>query len=131
MNKAAGLAALVFVAVVAVLWTQRDDPDVEVPNTEPVTVTYHVRGNADSVDITVETPTGTQQASDRALPLRMGSESGLAITGFLPGDFVYISAQATSDGSITCTIENSAGEVIAENTSQGEFSIATCEGSAS
>jgi hypothetical protein len=51
---------------------------------------------------------------------------------FHPGDFVYFSAQAKEgSGSLTCRIVRvDDSTVISENTSSGEFSIATCQGKA-
>jgi hypothetical protein len=53
---------------------------------------------------------------------------GLELTGFGPGDFVYFSAQNTSEyGTLTCTIKVG-GVPISENTATGAYAIATCEG---
>jgi hypothetical protein len=136
MNKAGGRTVLVLLAIgvaSAYWWSSRDqDTDIDTSAYEPVHVTYHVTGSADGVDITFETPDGTAQGAGKAVPLGApGEEPGMRISGFLPGDFVYISAQNTGeDGTVTCRIVGSDGATISENTSDGAYAIATCNGMA-
>jgi hypothetical protein len=46
----------------------------------------------------------------------------------LPGQFLYVSAQITTSGSITCTILID-GTPVQTATSHGQYTIATCSGS--
>ena len=95
--------------------------------TTPVQVKYEVEGTASSVDITIETPSGTSQGSDKSVPLRTDAGNGITLS-FPRGSFVYISAQNQGeDGTVTCRITVD-GEVVSENTSSGAYSIATCDG---
>jgi hypothetical protein len=83
-------------------------------------------------DITIATPTGTAQEQDVDVPLMNESGTrGLHFTDFAPGDFVYISAQNSSElgGTLTCAIEVD-GVRISENTASGEYAIVTCKGRA-
>jgi hypothetical protein len=61
-----------------------------------------------SADITYQTPTGSSQQEGVDVPLTMekSGEQGMELTGFSPGDFVYLSAQISSEygGSLTCRI---------------------------
>lgn len=93
-------------------------------------VVYEVEGTATGISVTMETPTGTSQASDRGVPLgKEGQAPGVTMT-FNAGDFVYISAQNEGEsGDITCRITID-GVVVSENTAAGAYSIATCKGSA-
>lgn len=82
-----------------------------------------------SADITVSTPTGTVQ---KTVDLPMKTKDGqIGVRGDAPaGSPLYISAQKNDAyGSITCRIYSS-GELISENTSSGDYSIATCKGTA-
>ena len=84
-------------------------------------------------DITVETPDGTEQANV-SLPLKMKDGSIGYEKAFMPGNFVYISAQKGDyEGSITCRItvsdiDGANSRVISENTSSGDYAVATCRG---
>jgi hypothetical protein len=49
---------------------------------------------------------------------------------FSPGAFVYLSAQNKGYGALTCRIRAEDGSVIAENTANGQYAIATCTGQA-
>jgi hypothetical protein len=92
-------------------------------------VTYDVAGTAASVDVTIETPTGTSQATVDTPMMNKAGTRGLTFQ-FRPGSFVYVSAQNNgASGTVTCKIKVD-GIVIAENQSQGAYSIATCDGSA-
>jgi hypothetical protein len=93
-------------------------------------VIYEVEGSARSVNITIETPSGTSQQNDLVVPIvNKAGETGLRST-FTAGDFVYISAQNQGEhGTVTCRI-TSDGVVISENTASGAYAIASCKGSA-
>jgi hypothetical protein len=93
-----------------------------------VSVTYSVSVNgyqeneleADA-DITYETPTGVQQDE---------VDDGWSRTfTFVRGEFVYISVQNMTEGTVSCSIEVN-GTTNAANSSSGEFKIATCDGRA-
>ena len=78
--------------------------------------------------MTAETPSGTTQQSPD-LPLRTkNGDTGLRYE-FDRGAFVYLSAQTNEIGSITCRITVD-DKVISEVTSTGQYSIATCDGTA-
>ena len=72
-----------------------------------------------TVDITESTASGTTQHADEYLPY---SDTTTSV-------FKYISAQITNEsgGEITCTIKDSAGNVVAKNTASGFASIVTCQ----
>lgn len=83
-----------------------------------------------SADITMETPTGTNQQSV-SLPLtsKQTGEEGLTLS-FKSGSYVYISAQKDEHyGEVTCRIYVD-DELISENVATGKYSIATCKGTA-
>ncbi len=101
-----------------------------------VQVGYFVTGSATSADITYNTPTGTGQQSGVDVPLNLKSQAGAEPPGgsgihytMTSGSFVYLSAQNKGDGDVTCRIDVD-GVTVSENTSSGEFAIATCQGSA-
>lgn len=93
-----------------------------------VTVLYEVEGTAKWADVTMETPTGTEQLSPDVPMVRKDSgKPGLQMT-MSSGHVVYLSAQnKDSYGNIRCRI-TAAGTVISENTSSGGYAIATCNG---
>ena len=128
------VSAVLALALVGFVLAQLGSEPVDSPATRPAPaqreVTYEVEGTIQVVDITVETPTGSSQQSDLAVPLTNNEgEVGLTMM-FEAGDFVYISAQNPLDsGDVTCRITVD-GEVISENTATGGYSIATCKGSA-
>ncbi len=92
-------------------------------------VTYEVTGSAPGADITLVDGTGQiTQARGKAVPL--SGKDGLTGIHFTAraGQRLYVSAQNTgSAGTLTCRILES-GRVVATNTSQGGYSIVTCEG---
>lgn len=99
-------------------------PEADYTPPAPPQVTYEVEGSADTVDVTIETPSGTSQESGQALPWTSSAYDG---TEFQLG-FLYVSAQNQGDtGTVTCRI-TVGDEVVAENTSTGEYSIAQCQG---
>ena len=115
------------------VWTVRSSDDspgsIDARQSGVVEVVYYVDGTARSADITIETPTGTSQQSVDIPLVNRGGTRGLRFT-FSPGSFVYISAQNRGEtGTVRCGIEID-GITIAENTSQGAYSIAQCDGSA-
>lgn len=92
-------------------------------------VLYEVEGTATSVDITMETPSGTSQGANKKVPLanKETGKRGISLT-MERGDFVYISAQNQgSSGTLTCKISVD-GVVIAKVTSSGAYTIASCKG---
>jgi hypothetical protein len=90
-------------------------------DTYPETVIYRVYGDAYLADITMQVPTGTRQVANIELPAEE--------TWLMPsGAFVYVSAQNNDEsGSITCEIVVD-GKVISRNTSEGGYTIASCQG---
>lgn len=91
----------------------------------PVDVVYEVEGDGTYFSMTAQSPTGTVQSQPK-MPLRRTDGKPMVQT-FERGEFVYLSGQSQNGTSITCRIKVD-GEVISENTSTGEFAIATCEG---
>ena len=93
------------------------------------TVVYEVEGSAESVSVTLQTPTGISQQNDLSVPvINKAGTQGLRIDAFPQGEFVYISAQNEGEfGDVTCRITVD-DEVISENTASGGFAIATCQG---
>ena len=94
----------------------------------PTVVTYDLTGSAESADITYATPSGTAQQQGVDVPLTMEDtgERGLSFDTFGGTAFLYISAQNTGSGYLTCTIAVD-GTVVATNTASGEYAIATCQ----
>lgn len=93
-------------------------------------IVYYLTGTAHGADLTLSLgPAGQSQQSDVAVPLTNKSGSpGLRFTAS-DGDFLYISAQNKGFGSLTCRITED-GVTVAQNTSSGEFTIVTCDGTA-
>lgn len=126
------VAVVVVVAVVVASQNGDDGGGRRAATIEPVYVIYEVEGSTDYADITYETPSGTaQQSPDVPMVMAAGSDRagqrGLRVGAFLPGEFVYISAQNNrSHGTITCRISTEAGVVLAENTSSGGYAVASC-----
>ncbi len=125
------LAMVAMFALMAVFTDDSSEPAVKAPVAAPPVVVYNVEGSASGADLTMETPTGTSQATGRSVPLTTkDGQQGLTIRGFRHGAFVYISAQNTGgSGDLTCSITVD-GVVISENTAQGAYAIATCKGTA-
>lgn len=89
----------------------------------PGSVTYEISGTAETVSITMETPTGTSQQAEVSLPWESSSQD------FNVGDSVYVSAQNEGEsGTVRCKITGMTGKVLAENSSSGAYTIATCSG---
>jgi hypothetical protein len=78
----------------------------------------------------MEAPDGTRQETGRALPLRTSNNTPCVAYTFYAGDFIYISAQNEGgSGTVICTIKVN-GRVVANNTSDGAYTIATCSSTA-
>ena len=96
------------------------------PPTTKLEVRYTVKGKATKADLTLENQLGgTEQKKDVPLPYELNFQA-------TPGQFLYISAQNTTDSthtSITCEIRVN-GVVTEKSVSDGQYSIATCSGSA-
>jgi hypothetical protein len=105
-----------------------DDDSSSGGGSKTVSVLYEVEGTAESATITAQMPTGTTQASGKAVPLtRTDGTRGIKVD-FPREAFVYISAQNEgASGDITCRITVD-GVVVSENTASGGYTIATCQG---
>jgi hypothetical protein len=84
-----------------------------------LTITYRVTGNG-SADLTLENASGNTEQYTVGLPY---SKSFLVN----PGAYLYISAQQTGSGNVTCDILAN-GQVIETASSSGEYVIASCSG---
>jgi hypothetical protein len=96
-----------------------------VPTTAPtLDVVYEVTASKGGANLTYNNQGGnTEQRKVHTLPFKQTYTVA-------PGHFLYLSAQTTSrDARITCRILVN-GKVAEEATSQGDFVIATCSGSA-
>jgi hypothetical protein len=134
MRAKAVLTAILAVVFVAACNTSTPTDVVanetsELPFSTPskAQVLYEVEGTTDYADVTVATPTGTEQVSPDIPMARKTGEAGLEVL-FSRGEFVYILAQNNrSHGTISCRITVD-GVVISENESKGGYAIVTCEG---
>lgn len=96
-----------------------------------VEVEYDVTGTTKCADLTLTTPTGIEQAADKAVPLDFDGERRGARYTFATGEYVRVSAQSCSGRNLTITCRILVeGRVIAENTSSGPYAIASCDGTA-
>jgi hypothetical protein len=88
-------------------------------------------GAATTADITYKTPTGIEQQQGVDVPLMSaGGGAGITLTQVASGQFLSISGQLKGDAQdITCSITVD-GTVVAQNTSSGEFAIASCDATA-
>jgi hypothetical protein len=134
-----GGAVVIVVAVISVFASgalgRRDVPLVP----QSVTVTYEIETsdpNGAIANITYSTPSGIAQQEDIDVPLTRKSDGGRGIQFTVPaGTFMQISAQLstananTGPTDISCRIR-SGDAVVAENTSTGQFAIASCQGHA-
>jgi hypothetical protein len=106
----------------------------EEPKPRPAPVLHDVRyltgGSAQYGDVTMATPGGgTKQENGVDIPLRLedASEDGRPFSTFRAGEFLYLSVQNGEErGTVSCSIEVD-GRVVASNSSQGGFAIATCK----
>jgi hypothetical protein len=90
---------------------------------QPITVTYLVAGTAPSVNLTYRNADGgTSQLRDVAIPWSLTFTTTRSA-------FLYVSAQNTGDGVVTCSIAADDAEV-QTSVSNGRFVIATCSGNA-
>jgi hypothetical protein len=128
---------VVLLIVAAAIWAlfsvwrdgrEADATDPPAPTTRSVaTVLYEVEGSVEWADVTLRTPTGTEQLTpDVPLHTKSG-KTGLTYE-FPAGGFVYIAAQMKdSFGTIRCRITVN-GIVVAENESSADYGIAQCQG---
>jgi hypothetical protein len=129
-----GVIAAILALLVALgsVQQRRDEAEREqraaefVEATTPSKVIYQVTGDGTYFSMTASTPDGSVQANPD-LPLRTKGGEPFTFEA-MPGEFLYISAQIQNGTTITCRIAVD-DVVIAENTSTGSYSIATCEGS--
>lgn len=94
------------------------------------TVSYEADGvDTKAGNYTLRSADGGTRQGDADLPLmNKAGGVGLQLSGFQPGDFVYLSVQNENGfGSVTCRIVVD-GRTISENTSTGGYTIATCQG---
>lgn len=94
------------------------------------TVSYEADGDGTNAGTyTLRSADGGTRQGNADLPLTNKAGSlGLKLTGFGSGDFVYLSIQNENGyGSVTCRIVVD-GVTISENTSDGGYTIATCQG---
>ena len=116
-------------ALVATSGCSSEEPEPAAPKL--VTVTYEVVGDLQSADVTMQTPTGTSQQTV-AVPIKNQSGGDGLSFKMREGAFAYIAAQngdSDSYGPIQCRISVD-GRVVSENSSTGQFSIATCKAAA-
>lgn len=93
-------------------------------------VWYRAEGvGTEAASYTLRSDDGGTVQGDINLPLtNQQGETGLTFTGFMSGDSVYLSVQNAADsGSVTCRIFVD-GTEISNNTSDGAYKIATCQG---
>lgn len=144
MKSANAIGVIACVALLGLSACSAGSSSTPVSAAKPSTVTvlYEVDGTASGADITIETGDGTSQQSVKVpLTSKSSGKQGLTFT-MQRGSFVYISAQNKGKmrpgasvnspdfyGSLTCRITVE-GTVISENTTTGEYGIASCKGSA-
>lgn len=96
------------------------------------TVTYTVTGDSTDSDITWSTYTdgasGTEQASDAALPWTKEVTVKGSTEGFSFNSFTLSAMNGETGGDITCEIKVD-GEVVSTKTASGQYASATCTGS--
>lgn len=130
------LVILGLVTALVAAWVNSGDDSEDTSSTyqKPTlrSVQYQLTGSAAGADLTWTDGRGqTTQATGKAVPLT--DEDGVpgAIRfSAAAGSFLYFSAQNTgSFGDLTCRIVVD-GEVVAENTSSGGYSIVSCNATA-
>ena len=84
-----------------------------------ITVKYELTGTVYRVSLTLENDTNGMEQGDFNIPYEHTWKN------FEHGDFVYISAQALTNGKLTCQIKVN-NTIIASATSNGKYQIATC-----
>lgn len=107
------------------------------PQVTPIVTTHTVVYEAEApgssgprtANYTLQSEDGGTRQGDIDLPLRnQNGTTGLTFTGFSSGDFVYLSVQNGDEyGTVTCRITVD-GTVVSENSSDGGYAIATCQG---
>jgi len=93
-------------------------------------VLYEAEGeDTTEASYTLRSDNGGTVQGDVDLPLKnKAGGTGLTMSGFKSGAFVYLSIQnGKGYGSVTCRITID-GKVVSENTSHGGYKIATCTG---
>jgi hypothetical protein len=93
------------------------------PSTTAPSVIYKIEGTANTVDVTLNNPTGgTEQYSNVAVPVQYSYDS-------FSDNFVYISAQNNGEtGTVTVSIYVN-NNLFKTSTSSGAYVIATASGS--
>lgn len=129
------IGSLIVALVLMQQWADRDDSAVDEDDSETVAVSptvvvvYEVEGSAGGADITLQTPTGTEQVTaDLPLMSRAGLR-GLRFD-FPRGAFVYLSAQKDDVGGVVRCRITVDGYVVSENESTAAYGIASCQGRA-
>jgi hypothetical protein len=106
----------------------KSQPAKDVPAVDRSCIRYTVTGSARGANVTYATLTGTSQASVAVPMTTTDGHVGARLCGFGSGDQLYISAQNQgASGDVTCEIRVSGIGVVSRNTSQGAYSIATCQ----
>lgn len=120
------LLSVIFVGLIAVGSWGISQPRTATTHTVVYTASADsVTGSGRSGMLTLETENGGTSQAVVDLPF-----SGTSTT-FHRGDFLYISVQNQQPaGSVTCRITVD-GKVVSENTSDGGYTIATCQGKVS
>ncbi|NMH93509.1 PASTA domain-containing protein [Pseudonocardia bannensis] len=92
---------------------------------EPVsdTWTYKVTGPHKAMITYAAKGGNTSQVSSAKLPWSKSVES----PGYASMSFAYVSAQNSGGGTISCQIIAPSGNVVSENSSEGEYAIVTCQ----
>lgn len=124
------LVIVAVLAVAAVAWWGTHSSKHASFESSTVTIVYRVHGTAAVADVTVTSATGTQQRQGLTLPLGDHSKNIDGVTASIPrGQPVSIVAQnAGASGTVECIIVGTGGRVIADNTAQGAYAVATCSG---
>lgn len=130
---AVAIVGVVGLAIAIAVVTHKDNPKTGGPAfVAPTThaIVYLLTGTATGADITISTG-GGGQSQQQGVDVPLTSTTGTPGIRFTAnsGDFLYISAQNTGGGDLTCSITED-GTVVSTNTSSGEFAIATCQGTA-
>jgi len=137
----AGILVLLLAGYIGIVANADKKPAPIVGSTRdaPGLVQYEVEGSALTAALTFQTPTGTTRQTVK-LPLANDEgRTGVQVSGFNPGDRLYISAQNQGKtGTVTCRISMTtplSGQrrggsiVVSENTATGAKATASCEGS--
>lgn len=91
----------------------------------PPTYTYEVEGIADDATVTLATPNGQEQHTIKNLSVEANAKQRWTFTEPMP--FLYVSVQGGSEiTDVTCRIKMD-GQILAQNTSDAAFGVATCQ----